>query len=146
MTAQFASLTVYIVVQAVVFVPLLVLADQRAPGAIRGAAAATTMGFAGLAALAFTTRRSFSFLGPMVRWGLSVGLIAILAAAVFDFALGSYFSMAMIGLAGAAVLCDVSNVLLQVQEDTYVAASLELFASIALMFWFALRIFVASQT
>lgn len=152
--AQFASLTLFVVVQAAAFVPLLVAADAHRPGVVPSAVAATGAGFAGLTAVAFTTRRDFHFFGAVVRWGLGVGLIAILSAAAFGFALGGYFSMAMLAMAGAAVLNDTSNVLHQFRDDgrenarddgphdSYVAASLELFASIALMFWYTLRLFI----
>ena len=70
----------------------------------------------------------------LVIYFMIVALIAIVAAAIFGFTLGTFFSVAMVGLAGAAVLYDTSNVLHHFQEDSYVAASLELFASIALMF------------
>lgn len=152
--AQYATLALFIVVQAVVFVPLLVAADAQTPSAIRSAVAATGTGFVGLTAVAFTTRRELHFLGAVVRWGLGVGLIAILSAAAFGFTLGAYFSVAMLGLAGTAVLYDTSSMLHQFRgegrglerpdqrEDSYVAASLELFASIALMFWYSLRLFI----
>jgi FtsH-binding integral membrane protein len=140
--AQYASLGLYVVLLAVVFVPLLVAADAEMPGAIRSAVVATALGFAGLTAAAFTTRRDFQFLGAVVRWGLGLGLIAIIAAAAFEFALGSFFSIAMLTMACAAVLHDTSNVLHHLREESYVAASLELFASIALMFWYTLRLFV----
>jgi len=145
MAAQYAGLGTYVVLQAVMFVPLLVMAEAYAPGAIRSAAAVTTLGFGGLTAVVFSTRRDFSFLGAVVRWGLIVGLICIVAAAIFGFSLGTFFSVAMVGMAGAAVLYDTSNVLHHFHEDSYVAASLELFASIALMFWYLLRLFISSR-
>jgi FtsH-binding integral membrane protein len=49
----------------------------------------------------------------------------------------------MIGFAGAAVLYDTSNILHHYPEDRYVAASLQRFASIALMFWYVLRLFMS---
>ncbi len=49
----------------------------------------------------------------------------------------------MIGLAGAAILYDTSKVLRDYPEDRYVAASLQLFASVALMFWYVLRLFMS---
>jgi FtsH-binding integral membrane protein len=49
----------------------------------------------------------------------------------------------MIGLAGAAVLYDTSNILHHYPKDKYVAASLALFASIAMMFWYVLRLFMS---
>lgn len=142
---QYVGLGAYVVLQAIIFVPLLMMAEAYAPGAIKSAGAVTLLGFSGLTAVAFTTKRDFSFLGAVVRWGLLVGLIAIVAAAIFGFTLGTFFSVAMVGLAGAAVLYDTSNVLHHFHEDSYVAASLELFASIALMFWYILRLFIGSR-
>ena len=57
----------------------------------------------------------------------------------------SWFSVAMVGLAGAAILYDTSNVLHHYPEDRYVAASLQLFASVAMMFWYVLRIFMSRE-
>jgi FtsH-binding integral membrane protein len=51
----------------------------------------------------------------------------------------------MIGLAGAAILYDTSNVLHHYPEDRYVSASLSLFASVAVLFWYVLRFFMASD-
>jgi FtsH-binding integral membrane protein len=67
------------------------------------------------------------------------------AGTIFGFALGTYFSVAMVGIAGAAILYDTSNVLHHYPEDRYVAASLELFASVALMLWYILRIFMSRR-
>jgi hypothetical protein len=51
----------------------------------------------------------------------------------------------MIGFAGAAILYDTSNVLHHYPEDRYVGAALQLFASVALMFWYVLRLFMGSR-
>jgi FtsH-binding integral membrane protein len=145
LSTQYLGLGAYVVLQAIIFVPLLAMAEMYAPGAIQSAGLVTLLGFAGLTGVAFTTRRDFSFLGAVVRWGFIVALIAIVAAVIFGFSLGTFFSVAMVGLAGAAVLYDTSNVLHHFSEDSYVAASLELFASIALMFWYVLRIFIGNR-
>jgi len=145
-TTQYLGLGAYVVLEAIIFVPLLYVADHYAPGAIQSAAVVTMLGFAGLTAVAFTTRKDFSFLGGMIRWGFILALIAIVAATIFGFSLGTLFSVAMVGLAGAAVLYDTSNVLHHFSEDSYVAAALELFASIALMFWYMLRIFMGNRS
>jgi len=145
MAMQYAGLGAYVVLQGIIFVPLLVMADAVAPGAIKSAGAVTLLGVSGLTAVAFTTRKDFSFLGSIVRWGMVVALVAIVAAAIFGFSLGTFFSVAMVGLAGASVLYDTSNVLHHYDENSYVAASLELFASIAMMFWYVLRLFISSR-
>jgi hypothetical protein len=64
---------------------------------------------------------------------------------IFGFELGTYFSVAMVALAGGAILYDTSNVLRRYPEDRYVAAALALFASVALMFWYVLRLFMAGR-
>jgi uncharacterized protein len=144
-TTQYVGLCAYVVLEAIIFVPLLAMADAYAPGAIQSAGLVTMLGFAGLTAVAFTTRKDFSFLGGMIRWGFILALIAIVAAAIFGFNLGTFFSVAMVGLAGASVLYDTSNVLHHFSENSHVAAALELFASIALMFWYVLRLFMGSR-
>ena len=75
-------------------------------------------------------------------WGV-LALVAIAAAVIFGFELGTWFSVGMIGVAGAAILYDTSNVIHRYPEDRYVAAALQLFASVALMFWYVLRLFMS---
>ena len=79
----------------------------------------------------------------MLRWVGILALVAIVAAVLFGFELGTWFSIGMIGLAGSAILYDTSNVIHHYPEDRYVAAALQLFASVALMFWYVLRLFMS---
>ncbi len=143
--AQVAALGAFVVAEALIFVPLLFIAEQTAPGAIQSAALVTMLGFAGLTGVAFTTRKDFSFLGGILRWSFIVALLLIVAGAVFGFQLGTFFSVAMVGLAGAAILYDTSNVIHHFPEDRHVAAALQLFSSVALMFWYILRLFIAAR-
>ena len=78
------------------------------------------------------------------RFGSVFG-VAIVAAVIFGFYLGTFFSVAKVALAGAAILYDTSNIMYHYPEDRYVAAALELFASVALMFWYVLRLFIGSR-
>ena len=145
LAAQYAALGGFVAAQAIIFVPMLYIADQVAPGAIQSAGLLTVVGFAGLTAIAFTTRKDFSFLNALLRWAFIVALLAIVGAVLFGFHLGTWFSVAMIGLAGAAILRDTSNVILHFPEDRYVAAALQLFASVALMFWYVLRLLLGER-
>lgn len=140
-TAQYVGLGGYVVAQSIIFVPLLYMAQAVAPGAIQSAAVVTLLGFGGLTAVVFTTKKDFSFLSSIVRWGFMLALVAIVAGVIFGFQLGTFFSVAMIGLAGASVLWDTSNVLHHFPEDRYVGAALQLFSSVAVMFWYVLRLF-----
>ncbi len=137
---QYAALGGFVLAEAIIFVPLLYIADRIAPGSIRSAAMLTMTGFTGLTIVAWTTRKDFRFLAALLRWGGVVALLAIVGALVFGFHLGTWFSLAMVGFAGAAILYDTSNVLLHFPEDRHVGAALELFASVAMMFWYVLRL------
>jgi len=56
------------------------------------------------------------------------------------FNLGVWFSGAMVGLASGYILYDTSNVMHHYRTDQHVAASLALFASVALLFWYILQL------
>jgi FtsH-binding integral membrane protein len=143
--AQYAALGGFVLAQAIIFVPLLAIAFTRVPGAITSAAWVTVVGFTALTAVAVMTRKDFSFLGGMLRWGFIVALGLIVASVVFGFTLGTVFSVAMIALAGGAILYDTSNVLHHYSEDRHVAAALQLFASVALMFWYVLQLIMSRR-
>jgi FtsH-binding integral membrane protein len=143
--AQYAALGAYVVAESIIFVPMLLIAQLEAPGVIQSAAMVTLLGFTGLTVVVFLTRRDFSFLGALLGWCGVVALVLIVSGVAFGFQLGTFFSVAMIALAGGAVLHDTSKVLHHYPEDRYVAAALELFASVALMFWYVLRLFLARR-
>jgi FtsH-binding integral membrane protein len=145
MPTQYLALGGFVVAESIIFVPLLYVANHFAPGTIKSAATVTLLGFTGLTAVAFWTRKDFSFLGGLLKWGMILALVAIVAAVLFGFNLGTWFSVAMVGLAGAAILRDTSNILRYYPEDRHVAAALQLFASVALMFWYVLRLFLGSR-
>jgi uncharacterized protein len=140
--AQYAALTAYVLAEALFFIPLLIFANMKAPGVISSAAVVTALGFMGLTAVAFTTRKDFSFLGALLRW-IGFGVILLIAGSlIFGFNLGTWFTVGMIVFAGGAILYDTSNVIHQYPEDRHVAASLQLFASVMLLFWYVLRLFL----
>lgn len=145
LATQYLALIGFVVAEAIIFVPLLYIANTYAPGAIQSAAMVTIAGFAGLTGIAFWTRKDFSFLGGILRWvGICV-LVLLAASLIFGFHMGTFFSVGMVAFAGAAILYDTSNVIHHFPEDRYVGAALELFASVALMFWYVLRIFIAER-
>jgi hypothetical protein len=143
--SQYAALAAYVVGQAFIFVPLLFIADHYAPGAIASAAIITFIAFTVLTLVVFITRKDFSFLRGILMWGGIIGLVMIVGGVIFGFQLGTFFSVGMVALAGAAILYDTSNVLHHYPEDRYVAAALELFASVALMLWYVLRLLMSRR-
>ncbi|MCY7393312.1 MAG: Bax inhibitor-1 family protein [Leptolyngbyaceae cyanobacterium CAN_BIN12] len=139
--AQYAGLGLFVVVQAILFTPLLYIAALFSdPSVIPTAAILTLLMFAGLTAVVFISRKDFSFLGSILAIGGFIALGVIICSAIFGFTLGLFFSFIMVVFASAAILYDTSKVLHNYSTDQYVAASLELFASVALLFWYVLQI------
>lgn len=145
---QYLGLALYVVAEAVIFLPLLYLATKLTndPKVIPTAAIMTLAVFGGLTLAVFVTRKDYSFLGPILSVGVMVALGVIIAACLFGFSLGMLFSFAMVALASGYILYDTSNVMLHYRTDQHVGAALELFASVALLFWYILRIVMATSS
>jgi FtsH-binding integral membrane protein len=140
---QYAGLGLYVVAEAIIFLPLLyVAAFYTSPDVLPTAALLTGTLFAGLTGTVFITRKDFSFLGSILAVGGMVALGIIVCAILFGFALGTLFSAAMVVLAGGYILYYTSRVMQHYRTDQHVAAALALFAAVALMFWYILRIFL----
>ena len=141
---QYAGLALYIVAQAVLFLPLLLVATRYAdPTVLPSAALVTGFLFLGLTLIAFFSGADFSFLRGFLVIGGLVALGLIVASILIGFTLGLVFSACMVVFAAAAILYQTSNVARHYRTDQYVAAALALFASVALLFWYVLRIFLA---
>ena len=141
LVAQYGGLAIYIVAKTAIIMPLLYLADTKVSGVIQNAAQFTIIGFLGLTWVAFSTRKDFNFLRAFLRWGGFIAIGLIVVAVVYRFHLGIWFNIGVIALAGTAILYDTSSIIRRYREDRYVAAATALFASVALMFWHALRMF-----
>ena len=141
---QYLGLGIYVVAEAFLFAPILYIAASFSDGSvIPTAGILTLLMFAGLTAVAFTTRQDFTFLGGILKVGGFVALGLIICSGIFGFTLGLLFSVVMVVFASAAILYDTSKVMHHYSSEQYVAASLELFASVALLFWYVLRIVMA---
>ncbi|MHB8971440.1 MAG: Bax inhibitor-1/YccA family protein [Pirellulaceae bacterium] len=144
---QYAGLGLYVVAEAVIFVPLLLIAQQlgRAQGEniIASAGIMTAVIFGGLTVLVFFTRADFSWLGRYLSVAALAVLGIIVCSLLFNFNLGNLFTGAMVAFAAAYILYYTSNVLHHYRLDQHVAASLALFASVALLFWYVLQLFMS---
>jgi len=136
--AQYGAFALFIVAEALIFAPILLVANYKAPGVIDTAAGITIMGSVALIATAMITRKDFSFLRGLMVYGGMLVLGFIVVSVLVGYQPGSWFALGMIGFAGAAVLYDTSNIMFHYPKDRYVAAAMALFASIALMFWYVL--------
>jgi len=142
---QYAGLGLYVVAQAFIFVPLMYYAIAMTGGfeIVAQAGMITVALFLGITGIAFWTKKDFSFLNSFLMIGgfVAIGLIA--ASYMFGFNLGIIFCGAMAIFAGVAILRDTSNIIHKYGTEQYVAASLGLFASVALLFWYILQILMS---
>lgn len=142
---QYLGLGLYVFIEAIIFLPMLGIASLYAPHIITQAALVTLFMFAGLTATVFFTNKDFSFLRNIIVIGGFVALGVIVVGAIFGFNLGLWFSLAMVGLASASILYETYNVKNLYNKEQYVGASLQMFASIMLLFWYILRIFLSRR-
>lgn len=142
---QYYGLALYVLLEAVIFLPLIYYASvsSSGPDMLVQAAIITLCLFGGLTAVVFMTNKDFSFLrtGLVIASFIAVGLIV--AGALFGFNLGLWFSLAMVVFAGAAILYQTSKVKHEYTKDQYVGAALGIFAAVMLLFWYILRIFMS---
>jgi FtsH-binding integral membrane protein len=130
-----------VVAEAVIFVPLLWIAREFGPpNTIATAGLLTVLVFSGLTAIVFFTGADFSFLRTGLMAAALIAMVVIVASALFGFNLGIIFIGALLLLASGYILYDTSNVLHHYRIGQHVAASLALFASVALMFWYMVQL------
>lgn len=136
----YAGFALFIVAEALLFLPLMLGVADQADDVLVTAVLITAMMVVGLTVFAFVSGTDFSFLrGALVIGGfLSLGLIV--TSILFGFSLGPLFAFAMVAFASGSILYNTSNILRVYRTDQEVAAALSLFASIALLFWYVLSI------
>ncbi len=142
---QYMGLGLYVIGEAMIFAPLLTIASTMGSGVIQAAAIATLFLFGGLTIVVFTTGQDFTFLGGAIKVAGMVALGLIVCSFIFGLNLGIFFSFAMVAFAAAAILYQTSQVMRRYPTDYYVAASLALFSSVMLLFWYILRIFMSRR-
>ncbi len=140
---QYLGLGVYVVMQALLTLPILAIASTYYAEAIPMAGLSTLLLFTGLTATVFLTKKDFSFLGGALAIGGLSLLAIIFGAMIFGFQLGLVFSVFVLALAAGYVLYYTSQVMAHMRPTQYVAGGLLLFAAIALMFRAILQIFMS---
>ena len=138
---QYMGLGLFVVAEAIIFMPLIFMAMARDPSGtlLQNAAVVTVALVAGLTFTAFSSKINFSFMGRFLMIGGFVAMGMIVASMIFGFSLGLWFSGAMIIFAAGSVLYSTSNIIHEYHTEQHVAASLSLFSSVGLLFWYILQ-------
>ena len=141
---QYLGYFLYIVGQALLFVPMMyIVINYTGTVVLKQAAAVTVALFVALSVIAFSSKVDFSFLRGIITIGFVLAIGAIIAGMLFGFTLGLWFSVAMCALAAGSILYETQQIQYQYSTNQYVAAALGLFSSLMLLFWYVLRIFMS---
>jgi FtsH-binding integral membrane protein len=143
---QYLGLGLYVVAEAVIFLPILYIAVHFSdPNIIPTAGILTLAVFAGLTATVFITRKDYSFLAPVLCVGGFLALGGVIAAVIIgSVTFGLVLAFFIVGLACVSILYQTSAILHHYRTDQHVAASLGLFAAVATLFYQILWILLAS--
>jgi FtsH-binding integral membrane protein len=152
LATQYAGLALYVIAEAIIFVPILTIAasmttvEGSPDSTLIPTAALLTLGlFLGLTAIVVTTKKDFSFLGGILTIGGFIAMGVIVASIIFGFQLGTIFAAIMVLFAAGTILYQTSAIFHQYTTGQYVAAALGLFASVALLFFYILRILMSRR-
>lgn len=145
LASQYGGLALYVLAEAIIFLPMVAAAPLLTddPLVVGKAGVVTGALVLGLTVIAFTTRKDFTFLGGMLKVGGLIALGVIIASFFLPITLGVWFSVIMVVFAAGCILYNTSAMLYHYQPGQHVAASLSLFSSVALLFWYILRIFMS---
>jgi len=142
---QYMAYALYVFAQALIFVPLLAIAMYYTESVdlIQQAAIVTLALFVGISSIVFITKKDFSFIKTGLTIGFFIAMGLIVAGTLFGFNLGLWFSVGMCLLAGGSILYQTTNLVNKYGTEDYIPASLGLFASLMLLFWYVLQIFMS---
>jgi len=140
-TTQYSGLGLAVILESILFALLLPFAERVAPGVSQSAAIITLAIFATLTAVVFYTGINFNFLAPLLWAAFIAAIVAIVLNIVMGGAsLGPWFAAAMIVVASGYILYDTSRIMREYPTSAYVGASLTLFTSVAMLFWYVIRL------
>jgi FtsH-binding integral membrane protein len=150
--AQYLALFLSPLAEAVILQPLIWLCFLKFAGTdtnpmtIIGEAAAITLTiFIGLTLTVMWSKKDFSFLGGILQVGFWAVLGIIIASIAFGFSLGLVFCGAVVLLLAGYILYETSLLMKSWPPNKPVAAALELYSTIATLFWYVLRILMSSR-
>lgn len=147
---KYAGLALYVLLYTILFVPILTIASDPKfgignPQLPLAAGVVTLLVFGALTAFVFLSGKDFSFLGPILMVGSFAALGVILLSVFGLFSLGLVFCSLMVALFAGYIIYDTSNIIHHYHPSEHVAASMHLFGSVAMLFYYILQLFLHMQ-
>jgi len=147
--SQYAGLGLYVVLEALIFIPLLTVVYAKTGGQMSQilvpACGLTGALVVGLTLSVYLTSADFSFLRTIIVIGSVVALGLVLLSAFGLFALGTWFALAMILLMATAILYQTWVIKTQLTTGDHVIAAFMLFSSIVTLLWYVISFFLGRR-
>ena len=148
-TSQYAGLGLYVLLQAIIFVPLIYYTSyvtKGNPGEILiPACMATGALVVALTAVVFMTNMDFSFLKVAIVIGSICALGIVVVSLFAGWSLGAWFSIAMIVLMATVILYQTNEIKNTMETDQHVAAAFVLFSSFVTLLFYVIRLFAGRR-
>ena len=148
-TSQYAGLGLYVVLEALIFIPLIgyvILSTKGNASSVLLPAGIVTAGMiGGLTALVFMTNLDFSFLKVAIILGSFAAIAIVIVAAIAGLSLGAWFSIAMIVLMATVILYQTNEIKNTLETDQHVAAAFILFSSFVTLLFYVIRFFAGGR-
>ena len=142
--AQYIQMAVTVVLQTLIFIPLLAYAVYFSdPSVLSSSVMVTLVIFGTMTAVVAYTNTNFSFMGPFLAIIGVAALLAIVGSVLFSVSLGFYFAVGMAVFGAAVVLYETSKIKHDYRPNQHIAAGTALFASVALLFYYVLMVFAS---
>ena len=147
--SQYAGLGLYVVLQAVIFVPLIYYTAAVTKGnpseILVPACLATAALVAALTAVVFMTGLDFTFLRVAIIIGSICALGIVVVSLFAGWTLGTWFSVAMIVLMATVILYQTNVIKDTLETDQHVAAAFILFSSFVTLLFYVIRLFAGRR-
>ncbi|HEY4055523.1 MAG TPA: Bax inhibitor-1 family protein [Kofleriaceae bacterium] len=101
--------------------------------------------FVGLTLTVFISKKDFTFLGGFLSMCAFAALGVAVASLLFGFSLGMIYCGLLVLLMGGYILYQTSAILTRFPPQSYVAAALMLFSTVATLFWYVLQMFMSRR-
>jgi FtsH-binding integral membrane protein len=148
--SQYAGLGLYVVLEALIFIPLLAVVHIKTGGQMSQilVPACTLTGalVVGLTLSVFMTNADFSFLRTVIVIGSVVALAVVLLSFFVPMVLGTWFALAMILLMATAILYQTWVIKTQLSTGDYIIAAFMLFSSIVTLLWYVISFFLGRRS
>ena len=148
--SQYAGLSLYVILEALIFIPLLTVVHIKTGGQMSQilvpACGLTGALVVGLTFSVYMTSTDFSFLRTILVVGSFVALGLIVLSACGLFALGTWFALAMILLMASAILYQTWVIKTQLNTDEHIIAAFMLFSSIVTLLWYVISFFLGRRS